>query len=121
MILGISLQWHSEIDEELLPIEEVAIAPEARSLTELCFPLRSPIEVPAGPRWTRWEQVRDRRSSRGYFYPPLSDGDDGDDEGEQGNEGGEKGDDEEERREEKEDPQVKTCPSSPSNKDREGV
>ena len=65
--------------------------------------------------------MRDRRSSRGYFYPPLSDGDDGDDEGEQGDDEGGKGDDEEERRGEKEDPQMKTCPSSPSDKDREGV
>ena len=53
MILGMSLQWHSEIDEDLLPMEDVAIEPEARPLAELCFPLRRPIEVPAGPRWTR--------------------------------------------------------------------
>ena len=53
MILGMSLQWHSEIDEELLPMGDVAVEPEARSLTELCDPLCRPIDVPTGPCWTR--------------------------------------------------------------------
>ena len=65
--------------------------------------------------------MRERRGLRGYFYPPFLDEGDGDDEGEQGDDEREKDDDEEERKGEKEDPQMKTCPSSPSDKEREGV
>ena len=122
MLLGVGLQWHSEVDDSRLPVEDVAVEPEAVSVDILCEPLRQYIHLNPSPRWSRWEQVREMRSREGGFFFSLGSGD------EDGG-GGENKDAEEEvggnAREEGEEGRpeeevgVPPCPSSPSEEGRE--
>ena len=60
-LLGISLQWHSEIDEEELPPNDVSVAPLPCTIEHLCEPLLGQVEVPHSPRWTSWGQLTERQ------------------------------------------------------------
>ena len=74
ILLGISLQWHSEIDVDAVPENDEVREPENCSIDDVCAPLRRRIEVPLVWRRQGLGRVSSERPRQGR----RGDGNEGD-------------------------------------------